>query len=554
MANTVTVTVDTTTGVAIATVKLDGVAATGEVRWLSGTPWRPAPNGVARFPYRDPEEHDLSAARYDPPEQLEVTGRVSVDGRWVESAAVLVDPPADGPDPEESPDSWLIGPDGLRDGAATTPKIADGAVTKAKIAGLTADIAELNQLHNLDTNTLARRPGNVITAGASACDETHTAAAIAAAVAAGATTANPFVVKTYPGVIWDQTYPLPAGVSIDAQAMGGSEPQRILAYPHFGTLKSQFVDLGQDLTYMFYLGAGESGVIRNLWFLANGSSWANLNTMMVRIYTGLGTVADKANPTAGKAAGSYTLTSIPLGTLLGAHYGAAPAAGVAVNTAFLDYQFGAGNDAAIQLRLPIPFSNGCLIQLWTTVPQTISYAWASYDSGALPAWEFADWRLRTGLHDADIPLGGGGTFLNEIGKPGMMIGFFAALRHTADADPFTLTFLENNLSLWPDGADTSGSPTWQTSGLEDVFGTMPYYFAVTADGAHLIYNQDYGCTAIHDPGEEGVNMPGYVCAYRWFAKDPVMWRNGCVGKVPNTEAAGSISGMTAHLMAIYYAP
>lgn len=74
----VEMTVELDGSLATARVTYNGQPVDAEVQWFSGTPFRPAPGGVAVMEYQDPRQFALSRARYAPPRSMAVMARVEI--------------------------------------------------------------------------------------------------------------------------------------------------------------------------------------------------------------------------------------------------------------------------------------------------------------------------------------------------------------------------------------------------------------------------------------------------------------------------------------------
>jgi hypothetical protein len=114
MALVVTVEVNETTATAVVTN--NGSPVNAEVQWFEDTPWRDAPLGLATMVYWDDAAHALTGVRYDPRDELQVTGRYWVNGAWVYSETVTANLPvpappnvSGGPESVESMEDFLAG-------------------------------------------------------------------------------------------------------------------------------------------------------------------------------------------------------------------------------------------------------------------------------------------------------------------------------------------------------------------------------------------------------------------------------------------------------------
>ncbi len=429
----------------------------------------------------------------------------------------------------------------LADGSVTTPKIADNAVTAAKVANLSITAAKIatgtitaTQIAS-DGGVVKSIVGNSIVAVTNNNNGSYSIALT--------TSCSEGQILKFSGGAWQ--------CAADADT-GYFTPQDILRYPSVGTQQTDWWDNGTDTNfrhatepnYLLYLGAGQSGVVRNVWMTGtvNFTNWTSVDDYELRIYIGAGDIANVANPPA-----AYLTTTIPLGIMLGAVYDSSRTANQPVETSVLDYARSSVaspliNTPTLSLNLPIPFENGVLIQVWkrstNTVDLTLSkYHWVSYEVGAT-TFPYQTWRLkaqtlRDSLQETDQNV----EFFNVASKPGMLAGIFSSTRSVGDVAGW-MDYNEANWTFYPDGAS---QPVWQTSGAEDLFGINPFYYA-----GGEITKHDWGTTQLASGAVEG---------YRLFIKDPLIWQNGIRGVFPNGFFNAGYEGnlLDVNFLTLYYA-
>lgn len=259
--------------------------------------------------------------------------------------------------------------------------------------------------------------------------------------------------------------------------------------------------------YLIYLGAGNSGVVRGIWGASmHLPTWGSLNDYELRIYTDAGDIENVLAPPA-----EHLTATIALGPLLGAVYDTARGA-CTFSTPILDYFNGGtaqqSDGFALNLRLPIPFANGILIQVWkrTGIPAVDpslfgDYHWVTYELG-LSSWAGMQYRLKAAsVHGIHVASQDEAVVLNTNGKDGLLVGVFASASASI--------VVEGNWRGYADGESVAG---WQTSGYEDLFGVNPYAFSGGEQQGPYA-----GVTHI---GETGIE------AYRLFLRDPIHWMTG----------------------------
>ncbi|MDO8684906.1 MAG: DUF2961 domain-containing protein [Armatimonadota bacterium] len=318
---------------------------------------------------------------------------------------------------------------------------------------------------------------------------------------------------------------------------GLSVPQGILDYPHCGTPKTYWSETGAEKAIL-YLGAGNSGVVRTLWFTADmgnpgGCDWTQLaaDNARLKIWTGLGTLADpEALPEAAPD------VDIPLATILGGHYDPVGPTGLATrlfDAAGLADPGGLQYSYMLQLNVPIPFENGVLAQITSTDTYGFhlpGYRWAAYELGALPSWRYKDWRLRSASFSGAATTGQQKTLMSVADGPGMICGLWVSASNSGG----NLVFAEGNWQFKTDGSETVN---WETSGMEDIFGAEFYGFAPGVK-ATPYWGLTYKASAAYE-------------AYRIFTRDPIIWSDGIVGLWQAPAFGGTLTLDTLYL---YYAP
>ncbi len=330
-----------------------------------------------------------------------------------------------------------------------------------------------------------------------------------------------------------------------------SNPQEILRYPHVGTPLTQQRTSNWS-TPVFYVGAGTSGVVREIWLTVTPygaertNAWSDIPLYELRVYSDCGDVATLSEPPA-----TSLTCRMPLAQLFGAQY---DATGMGTNTyrrsEWLETGWHSGllNSFTMRLKLPMPFSDGMLVQLWRTVDGTaalpddldhFAYIYTWYEQGSLPSWPYSNWRLRGGIPGTSYfgtaigTAAAPGTFINIADGPGMLVGIYESIKDLHGTP--SGAYLEEN---WTFNLDGQTGTSWQTSGHEDLFGMGAFYFAI---GQHT--EPDWGI--------QYADSTNYIFeSYRWFDPHPIMWTDGCVGCVPNSAT----NPYEAYILPIYYAP
>lgn len=294
------------------------------------------------------------------------------------------------------------------------------------------------------------------------------------------------------------------------------KPEDVLDYPQCGVRKVFHRDALNDPvgTYVFYQGAGEAGVVRNMWLitLMNNDAWSDLKTydMRLRIYPDCGTVTDFA------AHGLTPAVDIPLDVAMGAVYHEQDLTAAEVNQdaagiiraratydgdAFSSFIRIIVGDSGNGKSLAIPYSNGCLIQFWSTIaggavaPYQLNYSYVEYDDGPLPTFPYSSWRLRSTLYSGTVADDATATFLPTVTGSGLVVGSFLSADAATD-----MTFNEDNVIYAVDGV----AGAWECSSLEDYF-DQPFYFLW---GASI--RGDVGCYYVDRAADMEVE------AYRWL--------------------------------------
>ncbi len=417
----------------------------------------------------------------------------------------------------------------IANGAVTTPKLGDSAVTNAKIANLAVTAAKIAT--GTITGSQIASDGTVVKSivGNSIVSVTNNANG-SYSIALTTSCSEGQILKFSSGQ-WQ------CGTDID---LGYYTPQDILRFPYVGTQKTDWFDGSAEATalhggttpnYLLYLGAGQNGVVRQIFSVGNNNlvDWTDMDDYELRIYTGAGdlTALQRANPPS-----QYLDAKIPLGILLGAVYNTNKPANQPIETAILDYS--RSQDAVMTFNLPIPFENGILIQFWKISPEAVNtslgaYHWVSYETGTT-SFPYQSWRLKaSALHHTTVNDENGATFMDVSGKAGMLLGLYSSIKSVAGLGE---DFNEENWTFYPDGET---NPVWQVSGTEDMFGLNPYYYS-----AGVQTHMNWGTTFIDTPAYE---------SYRLFVRDPLIWQNSLRGFYPTTGE----STLDLNILTLYYA-
>jgi hypothetical protein len=316
----------------------------------------------------------------------------------------------------------------------------------------------------------------------------------------------------------------------------------VLRFPCVGSSKSYVNDVYGRTGTLLNLGAGERGVVRTIWFcvLDESAGWNTFGPLDVnsrlRIYVDCGTVADPNNPPSDKLA-----VDLPLCALAGRFFVNRWTLPAVLETAIHEVGWSptiAGwfnQEYSFQLRLPVPYSNGILIQHgklvdgnWIVAP-AYQWSWVGYESGPLPSDERGRYRLRSSFYHGTLTGEQTATFLNRASKAGFLVALFAS-QNAANGAAW-----EGNFAFKLDG---DPNVTWQSSGACDLFGTQNSWW-----GPGVAQGQ-YSGTIVK---AFDTNYAGVHESYRIFTTDPVNWKNGVVGQWPN------LAGITeSYITCLFY--
>jgi hypothetical protein len=335
---------------------------------------------------------------------------------------------------------------------------------------------------------------------------------------------------------WPPFYPRGRNVALEnisAQAQDAIPATSLDIFNDFGYVgppKTQWVDADSSRgdSCVFYLGAGNSGVVRSVWM--SGTGWNTLDSLCnyeLRIYVGAGDIVNKSNPPA-----EHLCATLPMSTLLGVEYKRAGTDTV-VSTRMMDYTLLSPlGTVALQLHLPIPFENGIAIQVWNNAWNAIvpgvaedsehgdlarviaDFSWVGYETGVSTS-PYQHWRLRSAslLRHVVTAADTATDFMNVASGAGKMVAWFVSVKDssTIAAGDGAPNWAEGNWRIYPDGA--VGSP-WETSGAEDLFGTNAYWYTLKER-----LTPNWGTTHFEKNGR-------FTEGYRMFYGDPVVWNNG----------------------------
>ena len=301
-------------------------------------------------------------------------------------------------------------------------------------------------------------------------------------------------------------------------------------FPSVGTTKT--LQHAYEDGNILYLGAGNSGVIRTIWFTTHTFPEGGDNSARLRIYSGTGNLTPPYAPNA-----NYLLVDLPLFSLMGCWFTGEPTTPRWIETSIFDSGVDAGRHKSFQLRLPMPFSNGCLIQVGygngvNFVPlSTAVWSWVSYETGTLPSG-LGDYRLRSAGFHGNLTSNQPTVFLNRASGDGVLAAILASQQVTDPGE------YEYNWSFKFDGAS---SPQWETSGTEDLFGCNPFYFDLGT--IQRLRGGTIAKLSIASPAQ-------YVHeSYRIFDSDPLCWANGAIGYLGSHAFTGT---QTAHIETLFY--
>lgn len=195
---------------------------------------------------------------------------------------------------------------------------------------------------------------------------------------------------------------------------------------------------------------------------------------------------------------------------------------------------------ALHLRLPIYFTNNCLLRLTNALTGTL---WAegymsvtgqrAADLSALG--EYQTWRLRTKTTFGALA-GSASNFLFSVSGPGICVGWLQSFHSTTAFE--VRNFLDSVAPAWL----TAPGVVWEVAGGDDMFfSTFSMKGGFSIGPVAGVINHDAG-PALNEARQS-------IEAYRWLFTDPIYWNNGTVVYIPDSQA---ISAMSATMF--YYGP
>lgn len=298
----------------------------------------------------------------------------------------------------------------------------------------------------------------------------------------------------------------------------------LVHYPVLGgrTKTVKFDNSGSAPAQLLNVARGVSGVVRSIWFVhpfgATGTDWQALAAWKLRCY-----VDQNATP-----------VDIPLAELLACNYRSAPSTQHDLPFCEAAYDSVVSQEwVCLNWSLPIPFADGIRIELRNGSGAIVpSWFWVSYEEGALPD-QLAGWRLNCSRFSDTILNSASGVFLDRPrGCKGMLLGLFMGFQGDG------VEFMENNIELYDPEIPTS--PVWQSSSIEDLIGCNPHY--ITAGGRRTAE-----CGVDYFASDTVVQLE----AHRVFLRDPIVWNDGVVGKLPCTDEA-YFGDLAAHITTLFY--
>lgn len=203
---------------------------------------------------------------------------------------------------------------------------------------------------------------------------------------------------------------------------------------------------------------------------------------------------------------------------------------------------GASGGLGLKLSLPIPFSTSIQIQYENNTGTNVTvWSMISYQLGVPNIYPYTKKLFVV----PNLNLGGASpvdtvlTFLNiSPGTPGRLAGFFwIADPASGSASPGTGP-LEGKFKIYVDGAM---SPTYQSSGSEDMFGMAGYFSGYSSP----VIAGDYGLLQKGSSTYE---------AYRFFIKDPIVFQSSLkiTWNVGDSSAVNFTGNCYASFCVFYY--
>lgn len=320
------------------------------------------------------------------------------------------------------------------------------------------------------------------------------------------------------------------------------QPQILLDPPHLGpsTNTGDHTVTGNNAAGTMFHG---TGLIREVWIQCELGVAGNLNTNLANVR--LEVFVDGGNTTNT----NFRTIDVSLADLFGnrfrfptnGHWAVdRDSFGLFTQDRSTNWNYG-GYIKTMQLRLPIYFTNNCLIRLTnsaTSALHPLAYINATVENApTLDALKpFQTWRLRTATTYGAVA-GGASNFLFTARGPGVAVGWLQSL-----SDPIpeaTRIFVDSIVPTFL----TAPGITWQMAGGDDLF----FSTYAMKGGFSLGYNAGIinRITYSGVPGNEAMAVEGY----RWFPRDNLYWTNTAQVYIPNCEA---LAAMSATLF--YYAP
>jgi hypothetical protein len=307
----------------------------------------------------------------------------------------------------------------------------------------------------------------------------------------------------------------------------------LLDYPNIGPTRSQYHESdGMDEPTLsdcniLYLGATTSGVVREIFFTPtfgfyegnpydfqfDGTMFSNV---YFRIWVDAGNIADLS-----VAPSTNLAIDIPFAALAGS-YAKQTNTDVRIEFPMFESQFFGTSDMSMSWRIPVPFTNGILVQIGTLTnglwsPRMALYNTATYEIGSLPSGRIGRMRVKSkNYHGKLVENGNTPNLITEENGYGVVV---MGLYSTTIMVTNTPMAIEDNWKF----TDGSGAVTMY-SGTEDIFGAVGVWGCNRIRDKHnnhsaAFLNIDYKKNHLFEVGA------GISVAFSMVDR-PVYWRNG----------------------------
>ena len=316
---------------------------------------------------------------------------------------------------------------------------------------------------------------------------------------------------------------------------------------------------GYSGTSVVFYDPNRDGIVTDL-VVAYATSTIVPNNYWLRVYTGIGSLPNptsapgSGNAFATAATGDQTLGAdldLNIGSLMGYVYNAV---GTRVYDSALIGVRSTVNMFDIHLKVPVPYQNGCLIQLLTgtttanAVPftQTANMYCTTTFSNNIPYQSLRNWRLRSQTVPATV-LGNvkvDKTVFTVTNKPGTLLGMWFSLAHFSHTDPDFIWSTDANVIAY------------SAPGIEDLFVNSWFWPTGGLSQSAANCGADSGTIYVATPGLGGTDGNDNTAeCYRFWTRGEVSWAHSITGQFLWSKATGNELSTTAwEITNLYYSP